>query len=174
MTKLINKYSLPASRENITRIVSDPISHVGWSKYAIDFSLLEGCSVNAAADGKVIYIKTDSNQGGDDSKYENFKFYNHIVIKHKNGEYTEYGHLKQDGSDKKIGDIVKKGDKIALSGNTGWSSEPHIHFAVFKLTNMLDDFDALPKEKIYFIDDEDFGYQTIEAHFDEKINIIKE
>lgn len=171
MPKSKNKYALPALPREITRIVSDPESHAGWSQYAVDFCVPEGTNVNASCDGMIVFIKTDSSQGGDDPKYEDFKYYNHLVLKHNNGEYTEYGHLLPTGCFKKVGDKVKKGVTIALSGNTGWSSEPHIHFAVFRLKNMPNDFAELPKGKKYFIDDEEFGYETIEPDLDQIVKI---
>ena len=44
---------------------------------------------------------------------------------------ANYFHLKKSGSKVKVGDRVYAGDVIALSGNTGWSSGPHLHFQVF-------------------------------------------
>lgn len=112
--------------------------------FAIDFVVPEGSAIKSAADGKIIYIKKDSCVGGDDEQYEDFKFYNHIVIKHANGEYTEYGHLKFNGCTKIVGEEVHKGDIIGYSGNTGFSAGPHLHFSVFVLGNMPLDFETLP------------------------------
>lgn len=119
----------------------------------------------AAADGEIIYIKDDSSEGGDDLKYEDFKYYNHIVLKHVSGEYTEYGHLYPGSVTKKVGDQVKAGETIALSGNTGYSAAPHLHFSVFDLSKMPPDFSSLPPSKDYFINDPDFGFQTIKPKF---------
>jgi murein DD-endopeptidase MepM/ murein hydrolase activator NlpD len=156
-----NIYSSPVRKQDLEIIKSDPITHIGVDKFAIDFVIPEGSVVRAAAPGKIIYIKIDSSFGGDEIKYENFKFYNHIVIKHENGEYTEYGHLKFNGSDKKIGDQVKEGNFLAYSGNTGFSEKPHLHFSVFIFENMNLDFEKLPQGKYYFINDKNFGFKTI-------------
>jgi len=156
-----NTYSSPVRKNDLEAIASDPLTHVGTDKFAIDFVVPEGSVVKAATSGKIIYVKVDSNSGGDKVKYENFKFYNHIVIKHENGEYTEYGHLKFNGSNKKVGDQVKEGDIIACSGNTGFSEKPHLHFSVFILKNMDLNFEKLPLGKDYFINDTDFGFETI-------------
>lgn len=51
---------------------------------------------------------------------------NYILIDHGDGIETKYGHLKE--IKVKKGDVVKAGSIIALSGNTGKSTAPHLHF----------------------------------------------
>jgi hypothetical protein len=55
---------------------------------------------------------------------------NYIVIKHTENEYSTLAHLKKDSILVKAGDKVHRGQKIAVCGNTGNSSEPHLHFQV--------------------------------------------
>jgi hypothetical protein len=55
---------------------------------------------------------------------------NYIVIKHNEKEYSTLAHLKKDSILVKVGDKVQRGQKIAACGNTGNSSEPHLHFQV--------------------------------------------
>jgi len=165
MLKSRNTYTLPVRKADLEATASDPHTHIGMDAHAIDFVVPEGSVVRAAAPGKIIFIKIDSDQGGDDSVYENFKFYNHIVVKHDNGEYTEYGHLKFHGANRKVGDTVNAGDVIGYSGNTGHSEKPHLHFSVFVLEKMKPDFEKLPPSKKYFINDADFGFTTIQPHF---------
>ena len=55
---------------------------------------------------------------------------NYIVIKHADSEYTMIAHLKKGSIKVRIGEYVKRGQVIAECGNSGISSEPHIHFQV--------------------------------------------
>lgn len=53
---------------------------------------------------------------------------NMVIIDHRNGEYSLLCHFKHNSIRAKVGDHVKKGDLMGLCGNTGNTSEPHIHF----------------------------------------------
>lgn len=53
---------------------------------------------------------------------------NYIVIRHGQNEYSTLAHLKKDSFFVKVGDKVSKGQVVALCGNTGSSTEPHLHF----------------------------------------------
>jgi len=55
---------------------------------------------------------------------------NLVVIDHGNGEFSYLAHLKEGSVTVKTGDRVAKGDKIGLGGNSGNSSEPHLHYQV--------------------------------------------
>ncbi|GAA2963224.1 MULTISPECIES: M23 family metallopeptidase [Streptomyces] len=91
-----------------------------------DFAVPIGTKVEAAHTGTV--VKAGPNGGGDGPAYGNA-----IVIKHANGKYSQYAHLSK--IQVKIGDHVKTGEKIALSGNTGNSSGPHLHFEIRTTAN---------------------------------------
>lgn len=53
---------------------------------------------------------------------------NMVVIDHENGEWSLFAHFKHDSVKIKIGDRVEQGDVLGLCGNTGNTSEPHIHY----------------------------------------------
>ncbi|MDX3579255.1 MULTISPECIES: M23 family metallopeptidase [unclassified Streptomyces] len=91
-----------------------------------DFAVPSGTKVMAAHGGTV--VKAGGNGAGDGPAYGNA-----IVIKHANGVYSQYAHLSR--IDVKIGQVVKTGQKIALSGNTGNSSGPHLHFEIRTTAN---------------------------------------
>ncbi|MFG1672479.1 M23 family metallopeptidase [Streptomyces sp. Y7] len=91
-----------------------------------DFAVPTGTQVVAAHGGTV--VKVGGNGAGDGPAYGNA-----IVIKHGNGTFSQYAHLSR--IDVKIGQVVKTGQKIAKSGNTGNSSGPHLHFEIRKTAN---------------------------------------
>ncbi|ADR22936.1 hypothetical protein MATR_32150 [Marivirga tractuosa] len=95
---------------------------------AIDFNLEIGDSIYAARSGIVVEVKEDSNVGGNDPKFEPYG--NFIKVYHDDGTIGSYVHLVQKGSFVKKGDQIQKGQLIGISGNTGWSSGPHLHFMV--------------------------------------------
>ncbi|MDT0344725.1 M23 family metallopeptidase [Streptomyces litchfieldiae] len=91
-----------------------------------DFAVPTGTEVQAVHAGTV--VKAGGNGAGDGPAYGNA-----IVIKHSDGTFTQYAHLSE--VDVKVGQKVSTGDKIALSGNTGNSSGPHLHFEVRTTAN---------------------------------------
>jgi murein DD-endopeptidase MepM/ murein hydrolase activator NlpD len=105
-------------------------SHTGGDCFSIDFKMPEGSPVHAAREGVVVGTKDDSNIGGSSKKYEWDA--NYILIKHSDGTLGHYVHLQKDGVTVKVGDEVRAGQLIGRSGNTGHSTGPHLHFAVFK------------------------------------------
>jgi murein DD-endopeptidase MepM/ murein hydrolase activator NlpD len=91
-----------------------------------DFAVKSGTSVVAAHGGTV--VKAGGNGAGDGPAYGNA-----VVIKHGNGTYSQYAHLSR--VTVKAGQVVTAGQNIALSGNTGNSSGPHLHFEVRTTAN---------------------------------------
>ncbi|MFQ3213597.1 MAG: murein DD-endopeptidase MepM/ murein hydrolase activator NlpD [Marivirga sp.] len=95
---------------------------------AIDFNLMVGDTIYAAREGFAYDIKEDSNKGGNNLSYE--KDGNYIYIYQPDGTLGKYVHLKQNGALITTGDSIAIGQAIGLSGNTGYSSGPHLHFTV--------------------------------------------
>lgn len=102
-----------------------PVAGASTNHKAIDIGTdrQTGKTVIAAESGKVIISKCQVNSAGKDVGYGNY-----IVIDHGNGYSTTYAHL----SSRKVsvGTVVSRGQTIGLSGNTGTSSGPHLHFGV--------------------------------------------
>jgi murein DD-endopeptidase MepM/ murein hydrolase activator NlpD len=100
------------------------------SENAVDWTVPEGTIVCAAREGRVVGVKQDSTVGGPDRKWRPYA--NYIVIKHADGTFADYVHLQPDGAMVKVGDQVTVGQPIGLSGRTGFTSAPHLHFSVFQ------------------------------------------
>lgn len=101
-------------------------SHYGNATHALDFPLPEGTTVVAARDGVVVGTKEDSSSGCPDPSCADQG--NFVRIDHGDGTYALYYHLQHDGALVELGDRVCAGEPIARSGNTGYSSAPHLHF----------------------------------------------
>jgi urea transporter len=84
----------------------------------------------APADGIVeaIYDHIDDNEIGKVNTNNNWG--NTIIITHLTGLYTQMSHLKKHSFKVNIGDFVRRGDILAVCGNSGRSPEPHLHFQV--------------------------------------------
>ena len=126
------RYSSPLQPVGAYPIVqgfNGSFSHTGASRYALDFAAPIGTPVLAARGGVVIDTKSDSNQGGDTPDYA--KYANYVVILHSDGTTGEYYHLKYQGVVVARGQPVQKGQLIGYTGNTGFSSLPHLHFGIY-------------------------------------------
>lgn len=106
-------------------------SHKG--DFALDFRLKKGSIVCAARDGVVYKVEDQFVKGGPKKKF--LSKGNHIIIKHSDGTYAAYWHLGHKGVVVKVGDTIEKGEIIGFSGNTGYSSWPHLHFDVYYFSN---------------------------------------
>ena len=129
-------YRLPYKRGSahiVTQGYNGKYTHKGHSQYAIDFGMKVGTKIYAARDGIVVKLKEDSNKGGVGREFS--KYGNYVTIEHEDATFATYYHLKKKGVLVHIGDKVAKGDFIAYSGNTGYSSGPHLHLSIFKASS---------------------------------------
>jgi len=116
-------YCMPTDSTHITDWFGYRSSR-GRQHFGIDVRIKTGDTIRAAFDGKVRI-----------SRYERRGYGHYLVIRHPNGLETVYGHLS-----KKLvneNDIVHAGDPIALGGNTGRSTGPHLHFETRILGNAI-------------------------------------
>jgi murein DD-endopeptidase MepM/ murein hydrolase activator NlpD len=122
-------YSFPFLKNGNYPITQGPdgaFSH--HDMFAYDFQMPMGTPVVAARDGIVALIKTDSSVGGADKAYIDDA--NFISVYQEDGSIANYFHLSKNGSMVEEGQRIKKGDIIGYSGNTGFTSGPHLHFEV--------------------------------------------
>jgi murein DD-endopeptidase MepM/ murein hydrolase activator NlpD len=105
------------------------------SRYAIDIAVPIGTPVCAARSGVVMDIANDFFTGGTDRE-DYSRRANFIRILHDDGTMALYAHLKVETVRVGIGWQVSEGEVIAESGDTGYSSGPHLHFVVQRNTGM--------------------------------------
>lgn len=114
--------SLPILESGLKRISSlygmrkHPIKKRKLLHTGIDFSGVEGTPILASANGTIEKVTYSAGYG------------NMVIINHGNNITSSYAHLKS--SNVKVGDRVEVGQCIALLGNTGTSTGPHLHFEV--------------------------------------------
>ena len=127
------------SKTNTTHVESNPPS-----RYAVDFAMPIGTEVFAMRDGRVVEVedghpdlpvdaagKTDPPPTDADKDKSNF-----VRIRHEDGTFADYVHLKQNNVTVALGDLVTAGVmKLGLSGNSGFSTAPHLHVVVLKATH---------------------------------------
>ncbi|MDP1706578.1 MAG: peptidoglycan DD-metalloendopeptidase family protein [bacterium] len=92
----------------------------------VDFRASVGTPILAALDGRI--KNTDNNDIGT-SRWQKFQYGRYILIEHGNGITSLYGHLSK--TVVSPGQTVKTGDLIGYSGNTGYSTGPHLHFTFY-------------------------------------------
>lgn len=126
------QYMLPYPRGKFYRLTQGNKGSFTHNKpstrYSFDFEMPEGSTITAARGGWVVYVVDQYTEGGLNESLKDRG--NHIMICHDDGTIAIYGHLKANGGLVDIGDIVYAGQAIGLSGNTGFSTTPHLHFAV--------------------------------------------
>jgi murein DD-endopeptidase MepM/ murein hydrolase activator NlpD len=91
----------------------------------LDIRANTGTTVMAAMDGTVSVTN------------ENWVYGKYVILSHPNGYKTLYAHLS--AISVKQGDKVSQGRKIGESGNTGYSTGPHLHFGIYDKNNKLID-----------------------------------
>jgi murein DD-endopeptidase MepM/ murein hydrolase activator NlpD len=100
------------------------------TEYAVDIALPDGTPVYSAREGTVINVRHDSFRGG--AAVAMIDQANVVEILHSDGTFAVYAHLHWDTIRVRIGERVTRGQYIANSGSTGFSTGPHLHFAVIR------------------------------------------
>lgn len=131
-------YRLPyqlGTRRKVGQGYNGEFSHRG--EYAIDWNMPVGTPVYAARGGRVIDVVERYSAGGVHSSFQNRG--NNIKVLHDDNSIGAYVHLAKNGALVKVGEEVMQGQQIGLSGNTGYSSGPHLHFEVYGINARLEE-----------------------------------
>ncbi|MCZ6537299.1 MAG: M23 family metallopeptidase [Gammaproteobacteria bacterium] len=119
-----------ASQYPISQAFPGQLSHFdAANRYAVDIEVPVGTPVYAARAGTVIDQATRFFANGTDLEKDGPRA-NLVRIVHDDGSIAVYAHLNWDSIRVRIGDEVDEGQYIADSGNTGFSTGPHLHFDV--------------------------------------------
>ena len=106
------------------------LTHRGAERYTLDFGMPVGTPVHAAREGVVVLVE-DSHDSGC-AREECGRYANFVVVLHSDGTTGEYFHLEPDSAEVRAGERVQRGQRLARSGNTGFSTAPHLHFGVYR------------------------------------------
>ena len=119
--------------------VAETTGHPASCKYAVDFLMPIGSTITAARAGIVVEVRED-NLDSDRAVTQA----NMVLIAHDDETLALYGHLTHQGALVDVGAAVTRGQPIALSGNSGFSTQPHLHFEVVKCTVPAPSLGACP------------------------------
>ena len=124
-----------AQRFQVTQAAPDSITHVDpSSRNAVDIEMPVGTAIHAARAGVVINVAARHFRSG--LSPQNMDEANFVQVMHDDGTHAIYAHLQLDTVRVKVGQRVARGEYIANSGNTGFSSGPHLHFVVLHNVGM--------------------------------------
>lgn len=99
--------------------------HQGVFKYAVDFDMPIGTIITAARSGRVVFTRENFSDSETEFGRENL-----VIIMHSDSTFGRYVHLTKNGALVNIDQFVQQGDTIALSGGSGQTMNPHLHFDV--------------------------------------------
>lgn len=125
-------YGLPYAADDSFAVIQSygsRLSHTGSEFFTVDFSMPIGTPVHAAREGFVIAVENLQERGCWATGCG--RYANHVAIRHADGTVGLYFHLNKNGVAVSVGDHVMRGQKIAVSGNTGYTTVPHLHFGVY-------------------------------------------
>jgi murein DD-endopeptidase MepM/ murein hydrolase activator NlpD len=118
----------PVGRSYVCQMgFNDPASHIGLFRNSVDFSMPIGTTVTAARTGRVVYVEQRYADDDRTSGHENV-----VIVLHQDSTYSRYVHLTRNGALVEAGRELSAGDTVGLSGNSGSTAAPHLHFDVVR------------------------------------------
>lgn len=129
--------------------------------YAVDFAMPRGTPVLAARTGVVIDATLSHDEGGYDIRYRSRA--NVIAVVHDDGTVAEYAHLSRGEPQVKLGQRVEAGDLLGYSGNTGYSSGPHLHFVLYRPAVVNGKVSRLSVPVMFYADDSGARFSAVQG-----------
>ena len=103
--------------------------------YSLDIGMPIGTEIVASRDGEVFLVEEQFSDTDHTPGHENV-----VIVLHDDGTFARYFHLTKNGALVNVGDRVNQLDVIGLSGNSGNSTGPHLHFDVMEVVDDGDEF----------------------------------
>lgn len=123
----------PPSVEEVTQGNNGALTHKGSQKYAFDFIMPLFTPGYAPRGGMVDFVQENLTENSDPNNDDPWVPGNVLLVKHQGGStWSWYEHMLTNGVVPKAGDIIERGDWVVIVGNTGNSTEPHLHYHVTK------------------------------------------
>jgi len=141
------------------------IQNTGKEKILEDYPVF-GKEVLAPGDGTIIQVINGAIDVNIGERDRSVGVGNAVIIDHQNGEYSLLCHFKHDSIKVKVGDKVKQGEVLGLCGNTGNTTQPHIHFNL-QDGPLMHTAKALPAQfkKIVVDGETEINYEPIRGQF---------
>jgi len=134
------RYAVPFGGGEPRRLgqgIDGGVTHVGIYRYAFDFVMPIGTPVLAAREGVVVIVTDGFTEGALDKRL--WDKANKVVIAHADGTLATYMHLSP-GILVSVGQHVVQGQRLGLSGNSGYTKGPHLHFQVGKVSGEIEGY----------------------------------
>jgi murein DD-endopeptidase MepM/ murein hydrolase activator NlpD len=125
-------------------VIQEGRSHAGNGKRNQDYHCF-GLRIVAPGDGVVVSIANDVADNEPGVMNPRQALGNHVILDHGNGEFSFLAHFQKGSVRVAVGDEVVRGDLLGLAGNSGNTSEPHLHYHL-QTTPVFNRGEGLPSQ----------------------------
>lgn len=129
-------------------------THLGNGSQNEDYYCF-GKWLNTPGSGKVVKVVNHIKDNIPGQFNADFPEGNHIIIDHENGEFSMLAHFKEGSIIVSVGDVVAKGQELGKAGNSGNSSEPHLHYQLQTNADPMDG-EGLPAQFLNYYANDNF------------------
>jgi murein DD-endopeptidase MepM/ murein hydrolase activator NlpD len=126
------RYRMPfggSQARELSQGVNGRFSHKGAHRHSFDFAMPTGTPILAARAGRIVHVADGYTEAGTSEEF--LPAANAVTVLHEDGTFATYAHLDP-GAGVRVGMHVLTGELLGFSGNTGYSTGPHLHFSVWR------------------------------------------